>query len=401
MRIAIDARPASHPQPGGFKRYTEQLLYALAQTDTENQYLVFFDRAPARDFFAGNPNFRSVILPSRVPALGVIWREQWTVPQYTKRAGADVIHFTVNSGARVLPCPLVVTMHDIIFWDERPALQGLRAAEKIKRYGMYLYNRWAARVALQQAQHLITVSEYSKQNIVTRFGIAPGQVSAIYPGLSDIFRPLSESEKNSLREQYNLRKPFLLGLCSASPRKNTLGLLEAYAALEPALRETYELVLVWTHGLYKEQVTRSIQAHALDKHVRSLHNVSDADLVGLMNLTTLFVFPSLDEGFGLPPLEAMACGAPVVASNRASLPEVLGDAAVLTDASNARIMARSIAELLEQPARLQEYRARGLEWVARYSWRRCARETIQVYASCARTRMKPRVRVKRRAGQIR
>jgi glycosyltransferase involved in cell wall biosynthesis len=97
----------------------------------------------------------------------------------------------------------------------------------------------------------------------------------------------------------------------------------------------------------------------------------------------------------------MACGAPVVASNRASLPEVLGDAAVLTDASNARIMARSIAELLEQPARLQEYRARGLEWVARYSWRRCARETIQVYASCARTRMKPRVRVKRRAGQIR
>lgn len=118
-------------------------------------------------------------------------------------------------------------------------------------------------------------------------------------------------------------------------------------------------------------------------NVRSLHAVSDADLVGLMNLTTLFVFPSFDEGFGLPPLEAMACGAPVLASNRASLPEVLGDAAALTDVGAARVLASSIAALLEQPARLREYSARGQKWAARYSWQRCARETLQVYKRCA------------------
>lgn len=383
MRIAIDARPASHPQPGGFKRYTEQLLHALAQTDTQNQYYVYFDRAPARDFFAGNPNFVSVILPAHGSAR-VVWREQHGVPQQASRDAADVIHFPANTGAWRLPCPAVVTMHDIIFWDERPNLQASHSREKIKRYGMYYYNRFAARAALQRAKHLITVSEYSKQQIIARFHISPERITTIYSGLSESFRLLGATEKNATREKFNLHKPFLLGLVSASPRKNTRGLLDAYAALAPTLRETHELVLVWTHGLFQEPLTRHIQAHGLENQVRSLQNISDADLVGLMNLATLFVFPSLDEGFGLPPLEAMACGAPVVASNRASLPETLGDAAVLTDASDARVLAQSISELLEHPARLQELRARGLKWAARYSWQRCARETIEIYSRCAR-----------------
>jgi len=386
MRIAIDARAASHPQPGGFKRYTEQLLRALAQLDTANQYRIYFDRAPTRDFFADHPNFSSVILPARIPNLGVIWREQFSVPRQAKRDAANLLHFTANAGARWTTCPFVVTMHDIIFWDERPSSQNISGAEKIKRYSMYWHNRWAARAALTHARQLVTDSEYSRQQIIARFGIASERIHAIPIGLAETFRPLSDQAKNATREKFDLRRPFLLALCSASPRKNTRGLLDAYAALDATLRARYELVLVWTHGLHQEALTRHIQAHGLENNVRSLQAVSDADLVGLMNLTTLFVFPSFDEGFGLPPLEAMACGAPVLASNRASLPEVLGDAAALTDVGDARVIASNLAALLEHPARLREYGARGQKWAARYSWQRCARETIQVYKRCVQVK---------------
>lgn len=382
MRIAIDARPASHPQPGGFKRYTEQLLQALAHADTQNQYLVYFDRAPARDFFAGNRNFKPVLVPSSVPGIGVIWREQRAVPHRVQLDAADMIHFTANTGARYVSRPAVVTMHDIIFWEERPLRSGVGIGESIKRLGMFWYNRWAARAALERAQHLITVSKYSKQKIIDRFGIAPERVSAIYTGLSKSFHPLTEHEKDAARGKYGLNKPFLLALCSASPRKNTRGLLEAYAALDPDVRSRYELVLVWTHDLWKAQLMRFVQERGLETRVRSLENIGDKDLAELMNLATAFLFPSLEEGFGIPPLEAMACGTPVVASNRASLPEVLGDAAILTDVTEPGALAQSIAGLIDNPLRLAEYRARGPKWTARYSWANFARETINVYQEC-------------------
>ena len=384
MHIAIDARPASHPQPGGFKRYTEQLLTALAQTDTRNQYHIYFDRAPARDFFAGNPNFKISILPIRVPALGVLWREQITVARAAKRNGASVIHFPANASARFAACPTVVTMHDIIFLDEKPELKNLALAEKIKRYGMYRYGRWSAQAAIHQAQRLITVSEYSKQKICERYGIAGERCAVVYSGVTQTFRVLPETERQAVQTKLALPKPFLLGIVSASPRKNAIGLLNAYAAMDATLQEKYDLVLVWTHGLWQEQLQTRVRDYGLDARVRFIQNVSDEDLVGLMNRAAAFVFPSIEEGFGLPPLEAMACGAPVIASNRSCIPEILGDAARLVNPTDPVALAREIEVLLTQPDLAQEYRARGLKHAARFSWQRCAKQTIQVYQEASR-----------------
>ena len=384
MHIAIDARPASHPQPGGFKRYTEQLLTALAQTDTRNQYHIYFDRAPARDFFAGNPNFKFSILPIRVPALGVLWREQIAVARAAKRNGASVIHFPANASARFAACPTVVTMHDIIFLDEKPELKNLALAEKIKRYGMYRYGRWSAQAAIHQAQRLITVSEYSKQKICERYGIAGERCAVVYSGVTQTFRVLSETERQAVQTKLALPKPFLLGIVSASPRKNAIGLLNAYAAMDATLQEKYDLVLVWTHGLWQEQLQTRVRDYGLDARVRFIQNVSDEDLVGLMNRAAAFVFPSIEEGFGLPPLEAMACGAPVIASNRSCIPEILGDAARLVNPTDPVALAREIEMVLTQPALAQEYRARGLKHAARFSWQRCAEQTIQVYQEASR-----------------
>lgn len=379
MRIAIDARPASHPQPGGFKRYTEQLLEALAQIDEVNTYHVYFDRVPAQNAFADKPNFQTTILPARVPNLSVMWREQVSVPQQAKRDRTDVLHFPANSAARHTACATVVTMHDIIFLDEQLNVEQLPLAEKIKRYGMHLYGRWSAQAGAKNARHLITVSEYSKRKIIERFHFPQEQCTVVYSGVSPQFRLLPESSKQTARASLGGSKPFVLGLASASPRKNAGGLIAAYAALEQELQETHDLVLVCTHGLLQQQLKAHAQSLGVSPHTRFLSNVSDDTLAELMNLAQVFVFPSLEEGFGLPPLEAMACGTPVVASNTSSLPEILGDAALLADPMDAGAFARALSDLLRQPALSEEYRARGRARAATFSWERCAEQTLAVY----------------------
>jgi alpha-1,3-rhamnosyl/mannosyltransferase len=251
--------------------------------------------------------------------------------------------------------------------------------EKIKRHGMYVYGRWAAQAAIQTARYLITVSEYAKRTIVDRFYLEPQRVIVIPNGLAKKFRPLGEKDLHPIREKFGLRKDFILGITSASPRKNAAGLLDAYQALEPALQEKFDLVLVWTHGLWKKQLTQLLQIKGISHRVQFIENAHDDDLVGLMNLAGAFVFPSLEEGFGLPPLEAMACGTPVIASNRSSLPEILGDAAVLIDPTDVSAMAQAIRGILKNDHLAREYGRRGQSWAARYTWSQCAQATLQVY----------------------
>ena len=384
MRIAIDARPASHPQPGGFKRYTEQLLEALAETDAVNRYHIYFDRVPAQNIFADKPNFHTTMLPVRVPYAGVMWREQVSVTRQAKRDRAEILHFPANSAARRTPCPTVVTMHDIIFLDEQPDLKNQPLGEKIKRYGMHVYGRWSAHAAIKNAQRLITVSEYSKRKIVERFDFGPERCSVVYSGISQQFRILPEATKQAARAKLGWAKPFVLGLASASPRKNAAGLIAAYAALGPELQASYDLVLVCTHSLLQEQLKTQAQGYGLSAHVRFMRDVSDNDLVELMNLAQAFVFPSLEEGFGLPPLEAMACGTPVVASDTSCLPEVLGDAAQFANPKDEQALARALTDFLTNAALADEYRARGLVRAAAYSWHRCAEQTLGVYQEASR-----------------
>lgn len=387
MRIAIDARPASHTQPGGFKRYTEHLIRALVRSEPGANYLVYVDRALAQDFFAPVSNVECAILPTHVPSVGVIWREQVAIARQAKHDHADLVHFPANTSAWRLPCPTIVTLHDIIFWDERPALQDIAPAEKIKRYGMYLYGRWAAKAGIKNARRLITASEHSKREIVRCFGVDPQRCEVVHHGVSQEFQRVADERiLECVRDKFDLRKPYILGITSTSPRKNAQGLLGAYRALDPALQERYDLVLVWTHGLWKDQLDSQVQMQGLGARVKFVENVTNADLVGLMNLAATFVFPSFEEGFGLPPLEAMACGTPVIASNRSCLPEILGDAALLVDPADAHAIAKGIQDVLNNCALAQRLVERGYAMAKRYTWERCARETIQVYQEAYRAR---------------
>jgi glycosyltransferase involved in cell wall biosynthesis len=391
MRIAIDARPLSHPQAGGFKSYTHELIRALARLDEplpsgeRVDFLLYLDRYAVLEPTLHAPNITVRILGAPIPNLGVIWREQVSVPLGCRRDGAALAHFTANTSAFFLPCPAVVTLHDLIFWDERPTREGISFAEWLKRWGMFAYGRIAARRGIARARRIITVSEYSRREIIRRFHVESERCVVIHNGVSERFRRITdETQLAGVCDKYKLAKPFLLAITSASPRKNARGLLESYRALAPELQERYDLVIVWTNGLWQKQIAKQVETFGLQSRVRFVERVDDQDLVGLMNLSALFVFPSLTEGFGLPPLEAMACGTPVVASNRSSLPEILGDGALLVDPLDSVTFAQAITAVLTRPGFAAEMRARGSEWVQRYSWARCARETWQVYREAVR-----------------
>lgn len=180
-----------------------------------------------------------------------------------------------------------------------------------------------------------------------------------------------------------MRESFILAIGSADPRKNIATLLEAYARLPETMRTRHNLVIVWTHPLLAESIANQARACGIGEHVRFLHHVSNDDLIMLYNAASFFVFPSRYEGFGLPILEAMACGAPVIAANNSSIPEVAGDAAILVDAELPAMMAHAMVRLLEDDALRHEMSARSLHRATAFSWQRCARETLAVYQSIA------------------
>ncbi|MGL4650282.1 MAG: glycosyltransferase family 4 protein, partial [Caldilineaceae bacterium] len=179
--------------------------------------------------------------------------------------------------------------------------------------------------------------------------------------------------------EYGLPGRFLLAIGSADPRKNIASLLRAYAGLPVALRAEYPLAVIWTHGHLATQMAELMQDLALSEHVRFLFQVSDRQLAMLYSACTAFLFPSRGEGFGLPLLEAMACGGAVLAANNSSIPEVAGDAALYFDADDLSGMTAAIQQALETPGMLDTLRRRGRERVALFSWARCARETLLVY----------------------
>lgn len=389
VRIAIDARAASHSQPGGYQTYARQLIRHLTQLDVPIEWVLYVDRAVTSSL-VGNGS-RSVIrvLPSRLQVIGAGWREQVLLPRALRQDHATVAHFPANTGALRAPCATVLTLHDTLLWDETASLNGLPPAQKLKRASMSLYNRSTAATAARHAARIITISEYSRRALIRRLALEPDRIVVTHLAPAQSYKPINAAAREAVLAKFGLSDRYILALSSASPRKNASGLLRAFAQVGADLLSSHQLAIVWTHGLWRAQVAQQIEQLGIRERVVFVHQPSDQELAALYSGAQAFVFPSLDEGFGLPPLEAMACGAPVIASNRASLPEVLGEGALLVDPLEPGSLATALAQVLRSSDLRDSLRLRGLNWVRRYSWERCARETLQVYAQAARTNHRP------------
>ena len=379
MKIGIDARFLTHPQRGGFKTYTESLVAALAEVDAENEYILYLDRPPnSQTKLPNGPNFTTRIVPGTFPLAGMPWREQVVLARQVAQDRIDLLHSPCLSAPLRLTCPSVVTIHDMIWFFPEKFSRG--NIWSVRRKLMEWYYRWIPQYAAKNAAAIITVSQAAKKSIVEHLKLDGKPIFVTHEAAGSLFRRINDAEQiNAVRRKYHLPAEFILAIGSADPRKNIKTLVRAYGLLPIELRSRYRLVIVWTHSRLAGELLQEIQSLELTSQVQFLGSISNDDLVLIYNAAALFVFPSLYEGFGLPVLEAMACGTPVVAANNSSIPEIVGDAGLLVEAQDSQAMVNVIGQVLTNEVIRSNLIKKGLERSAHFSWTQCARQTIGAY----------------------
>jgi glycosyltransferase involved in cell wall biosynthesis len=245
---------------------------------------------------------------------------------------------------------------------------------------MEWYYRIVPQLSAQKATVIITVSNASKQSITRYLRIPEERLFVTYEAPANVFRPIeNRGAIETVRNKYGLDSEFILGLGSADPRKNINTLVKAYAMLPASLKEQYQLAIIWNHKALEFFSSAEAEKAGVLGRLCFLENVTDDELAALYGIATAFVFPSFEEGFGLPPLEAMACGAVVLAANNSSIPEIVENAALLFEADNTWELTDLLVKALSDLDLRNEMKVRGIQRAGDFSWRRCAIETIDVY----------------------
>ena len=364
MRIAIDARKL---RDYGIGTYVRNLLRHLARIDRSTEYVLFTQPADVELGTELGDNFRTVV--ERAGAYSL--REQLTIPMDLRRERIDLFHAPHYVLPPLTPCKSVVTIHDCIH---------LRFPQYLPNSFAYAYARSSLWVATHRASRVLTVSEASKRDILRYFRVPEGKIDVIYNAIDErLGEPLSNEEIGRVRERYQLNDPFVLYAGNIKPHKNLERLIEAFHMLRRNGFEQVKLLIIGDEISQYATLRRAVHRHKLHKHVRFFGFVPDKTLAALYRLASVFVFPSLYEGFGLPPLEAMASGTPVITSNVSSLPEVVGDAALLIDPYESAEIANAIRRVLTEPVLAADMRQRGLARVKDFSWERSVARVRQIY----------------------
>jgi glycosyltransferase involved in cell wall biosynthesis len=361
MRIGIDARMIDNT---GIGRYLQNLLVHLARIDTHNDYIVFVNAENSR--VVQQENIRFVPLKIRVPLYSL--REQWWLPWEIRQWPLDLIHYP-NFDMPLLPLyPSIVTIHDLIYYlypDQCPS--------KIAHY----YARFMLRQATRKASLLITDSEYSKRDLIAHFQVPAEKIQVIFPAADQRAHP-SQSPETSVVKKYGITKPYILYVGKHHPYKNIRTLLHAFN-VHKNIYERFQLVIAGKKDLRRKDLYQEAEALYAGQAIVFTDFVSEDDLFELYRQARLFVFPSLYEGFGLPPLEAMACGVPVITSTAASLPEVVGDAAIQVEPLDVQGFADAMQSVLTDESLWQEFQWKGLQQAQYFSWDTAAQQLLEIY----------------------
>ncbi len=370
MRIGIDARSV-YPGHGGIGTYARELARALARVDGHNEYLLFCTERKGTEPIVVAPNVRELICPAAM----LDWRwEQLELPTLAQTVGLDVLHLTCFTAPIAKTCAVVSTVHDVVF-HVRPDL----VEPKLAAY----LSRWAE-FAARQADRLIAVSQHARQAIADAYGTPLARIAVVYEAPGREFCPRDRAEAaERVRSRFGIDGSYCLYVGALEPKKNIDGLLDAFAELVSDGFSEGSLVLVGGRGGMPYDIEQAVLLRRLQDSVRLLGYVPEAELPFLYRAAAVFIYPSLYEGFGLPPLEAMACGTPTIVSNSTSLPEVVGDAALLADPEDPGQLADAMARVLQDSALSAELSRKGVERSGNFTWEEAARGTLRVYESAA------------------
>ncbi|HVS06631.1 MAG TPA: glycosyltransferase family 1 protein [Candidatus Dormibacteraeota bacterium] len=372
MRLAIDARLAAWKERTGTARYTSNLLRALAEVDKANTYSLILTRSRhgMRQFsFPNAPNFESRWLPWEDRLHSALWlAASW--PYIESLLGSvDVLHLTNVSYVASRQAALVITVHDVTF---------ISSPENYSRK-----DRWFHRTALNKALQLdplvIADSEYTANSLHCEVGVDTKRIRAIHLAPDPIFAPDATSEDMTISRKYKLETPFFLFVSTIEPRKNLSRLLTAFLTARRRGLIWQRLIVTGRIGWLADPTLRELRRAQTTGEVELVGFVDDSVLACFMRQADALVYPSLEEGFGLPVLEAMTSGTPVVTSNAGALPEVAGEAAMLVDPLDPYDICRALVLLGTDPKRREDLRGLGLQRARSFTWRKTAEQTLAVY----------------------
>lgn len=374
MKIGIDGRAANWYRGTGIGTYTYQLISSLNQIDNFNNYLIFLpDGSSLKDF---NDNFH--IEPVKASIKDNFWDEV-SIPNLLDNNDMELYHVPQNGVglSSSINCRKVITLHDII---------PLRMPNTVSERYLKIFNDELPKL-LNYCEGIITVSEFSKQDIAREFNFPKEKIYVTHLAAESIYTPLSKRKcKKVISDRYGINDNYILYVGGLSPRKNILGLIEAFSLIKSNKRRNTKLVITGRKGMSYPRYKQRSEELNIASDVIFTDFISLTSLPLFYNAAEVLVYPSFYEGFGLPPLEAMACGTPVIASNRTSIPEVCNDAALLIDPYNIYELSSAIEKVLNDNLLVLNMMKKGLIRSMDFSWDSTAKKTLSAYESMVNTK---------------
>jgi len=370
MRIGIEAQRIFRPKKHGMDVVAIELIKNLQEIDNRNEYTIF-GREGVNDIIPETSNFHI----DTFSAFSYADWEQIKLVRKIKKRKPDLLHCTANTAPLFLDIPLIITLHDIIYLEQvdfkGTAYQNLGN----------LYRRFIVPKIVKKAALILTVSEFEKENIIRRLKVPEEKVQVIYNGVGPQFTTnYSSQEIEEFRNRYNLPEQFIMFLGNTAPKKNTENVIKAYVEFCLQHKEAIPLVLLDYKKELVIKILEELKRLPLLPRFVFPGYVPYRQIPLMYNAATLFLYPSLRESFGLPILEAMACGVPVITSNTSSMPEVAGNAAALIDPFDFKDLAGALARMLNREVR-DRYIEKGLQRAKEFTWRNSAEKLLRIYES--------------------
>jgi glycosyltransferase involved in cell wall biosynthesis len=382
MRIGIEAQRLFRKKKHGMDIVALELIRNLQRMDTQNEYVIFVKPDEDDKIITESANMKIVPLAGGAYPL---W-EQVALPKAAKQYGCDILHCTGNTAPLFYNVPLVLTLHDIIYM-EKSALQLL--TEKGSAYQKFgnVYRRMVVPAVLKHCRKIITVSDYEKGVIGNYFGMQQDErLATVYNGVSEHFQPVKDEVAIArVRNAYRLPERYFFFLGNTHPKKNTPGVLQAYADYVAQKGSDIKLVMIDYERHALQALLQELGCPSLIDHIVLTGYVNNKDLPVIYGQSELFLYPSLRESFGIPVIEAMASGCPVITSNTSSMPEVAGEAALLIDPYAPSTITQAMIKITASADVRSSMIDEGLQQAARFSWAQMAAQVLDIYQEIAHT----------------
>jgi glycosyltransferase involved in cell wall biosynthesis len=376
MKIGIEGQRLFRKKKHGMDMVALELIRNLQLIDTENEYFIFVKPDEDNTVLKETPNFKIIELEGGSYPM---W-EQIALPKAAKKYGCEILHCTSNTAPIFNDIPLITILHDIIYMESSYYKILTGSATPYQKFGN-AYRKLIVPWVVKKSDKIVTVSHFEKNRIGEFFGMKDDKrLTAIYNGVSTHFKPITdESELKRVKEKYHLPDQFFFFLGNTDPKKNTIGTLKAFSEFLKQSKADYKLVMLDYDTNELEKLLIEIGDKDLIKNIVLTGYVINTDLPAIYSLCTIFLYPSLRESFGIPMLEAMGCGVPVITSNTSSMPEVAGDAAHIINPHRPEEITQAIIKILADATYYEALCKKGIERNKLFSWKNMAEQVLVLY----------------------